>query len=382
MDIQLANVVASVDAKEDQQPIILAKEVELLLGINDTPLLYVGEHRNYVRINALGADIVRILQEHPTSLSYEDLEQALIMRYPGKEEQIAQKLTSFLQQLHDARVLTLPDAEQKPWVKRTVGKAVSRPMLRLGLWRPNRPVAYTLVRRFSVLTNDTTSTLLGLWLMIAVLIVGFVIVQYGTNIHIGNVVWPLVVLAFLLHLAVHEFCHTLVGSYYNVKIREIGVALLYYVLPVAYTDRTDSYRLRNPAQRMRISLAGPAFDISAAALSALLTLLTSGWLSATFHVILVLQTMTFISNLNPLMPSDGYHALEAFLGGVNFRRRAFVLFLHRVTLRKIPAYLRDLSQRQQIIYFVYGVIMVAYVSTVVLFVIWTVVSTILGVMKV
>lgn len=382
MEIQIANVVASVDAKEDQQPIILAKEVELLLGINDTPLLYVGEHRNYVRINALGADIVRILQEHPTSLSYEDLEQALITRYPGKEEQIAQKLTSFLQQLHDARVLALPNAERQPWMKRTVGKAASRPMLRLGIWRPNRPVAYALVRRFSSLANDTTSTLLGLWLMIAVLIVGFVIVQYGTNIHIGNVVWPLVVLAFLLHLAVHEFRHTLVGSYYNVKIREIGVALLYYVLPVAYTDRTDSYRLRNPAQRMCISLAGPAFDISAAALSAVLTLATSGWAGSTFHVILVLQTMTFISNLNPLMPSDGYHALEAFLGGVNFRRRAFVLFLHRVTLRKLPAYLRDLSQRQQIIYFVYGVIMVAYVSTVVLFVIWTVVSTILGVMKV
>ncbi|MBV9713422.1 MAG: hypothetical protein JO011_21165, partial [Ktedonobacteraceae bacterium] len=247
MDIQIANVGALVDAKEDRQPIILAKDIELLLGINDTPLVYVGEHRNYVRLNALGADIVRILQEHPDSLTYEDLEQTLITRYPGREAAIAQKLMAFLQQLHDAKVLTLPNAEQKPWVKRAVGKAASRPMLRLGLWRPDRPVAYALVRRFSVLANDTSSTLLGLWLMAAVLIVGFVIVQSGTNIHIGNVVWPLVVFAFLLHLTVHEFCHTLVGSYYNVKIREIGVALLYYVLPVAYTDRTDSYRLRNPA---------------------------------------------------------------------------------------------------------------------------------------
>ncbi len=382
MEIQIANVVALVDAQEDRQPIILARDIELLLGINDTPLLYVGEHRNYIRLNALGADIVRILQEHPDSLTYEDLAQIVNARYPGREAQIAQKLTAFLQQLHDAKALTLPNADQKPWVKRAVGKATSRPMLRLGLWRPDRPVAYTLVRRFSALANDTSSTLLGIWLMAAVLMVGFVVVQSGTNIHISNVVWPLVVVAFLLHLTIHEFCHTLVGSYYNVKIREIGVALLYYVLPVAYTDRTDSYRLRNPAQRMRISLAGPAFDISAAAISALFTLLTGGWVGATFHVLLALQTMTCISNLNPLMPSDGYHALEAFLGGVNFRRRAFVLFLHRITLRRLPAHLRDLSRDQQIIYFVYGVIMVVYVSIVILFILWTVVNSVLGVMKV
>ena len=382
METQVTNVVAPDDTDVARQPIILAKDVELLLGINDIPLLYVGEHQNYVRLNTLGADIVRILQERSDSLSCFELEQELVHRYPGKEELIAEKLTPFLQQLHEARVLLLPGAEQKPWVTRAAKKATSRPMLRLGLWRPNRPVAYGLVRRFSMLVNDTTSTLLGLWLIVATLVVFAVIVQFGTNMHIGSVVWPLVVCAFLLHLTVHEFCHTLVGSYYYVKIRAVGVALLYYVLPVAYTDRTDAYRLRDPKQRMRISLAGPAFDISAAAVSALISLLTGGWIGATFHVLLALQTMTFISNLNPLMPSDGYHALEAILGGVNFRRRAFVLFIHWMTLRKTPVYLRDLSRKQQIIYFVYALVMIVYVSTLLLFVIWMVFTTVLGVMKV
>ncbi len=385
--MQITNVIDTLDQDRVrntlQQPIILAKNVELLLGINDIPLLYVGEHRNYVRLNKLGADIIKQLQANPETLTRQDLANALSTRYPGQEVQIAQKLPQFLQQLHNARAITLPGAEVKhlPWGKRVLTALVRRPLLRLPLWRPNRPVAYALVRRVQFIANDVTSTLFGLWLMAALLIVGVTDVQASSTVHLEHVFWPLFVGAFLLHLTIHEFCHTLVSSYYKVKIREIGVALLYYILPVAYTDRTDGYRLRDPKERIRISLAGPAFDISAAALSALLINMTDGWVSTTFRALLLLQTTTFISNLNPLMPSDGYHALEAAVGGVNFRRRAVEIFLHRITFRPLPAYLRDLTPRQCMMHFIYALFMLAYIGLLVFIVtlmVFHIVNSIVG----
>ena len=49
------------------------------------------------------------------------------------------------------------------------------------------------------------------------------------------------------------------------------------------------------------------------------------------------KSCSILSNLNPLLPTDGYHALEAGLGALNFRRRAFDYTTHRLFGRPLPS---------------------------------------------
>lgn len=370
---------AQVYAYDLQAPIVLGEGIEMLLGMNDIPLLYVEQGQNYIRLSPLGADIMRMLLEKPNSLTPAALEEALAARYPGREAEVREKLARFLQQLHTARVITLPGtAPREPVTERVLRRVAYRPMLRLGLWRPRRPLAYHFVRRFACLSGDTTQIILTLWLMAAAICTGYALVKMGTSFQGGGVLWPLVIGLFLLHLVLHELSHTLVSSYYDVKIREIGVALLYYFFPVAYADRTDGYRLRVPKQRIYISLAGPAFDLSAAALSGLLALSTGGWLGNSLHALMFFEFAMFISNLNPLMPSDGYHALEALFGELNFRHRAFRLLFSLLTLRKLPAQLSRLTWRQKALYLGYGLLACAYVSLLAFFMFKLITGVLLG----
>ncbi|HZU66444.1 MAG TPA: PqqD family peptide modification chaperone [Ktedonobacteraceae bacterium] len=369
---------------EDRRPIILAEGIELLSGMNDIPLLYNAKRKSYIRLSTLAAEVMRMLLESPTSLTREDIEQALSARYPGKEAQIADKVRAFLGQLQDAEVIVQPAGEgARPTPKfsprKFARKVLRRPMLRIGLWHPEKPLAQNLVHRVDALAGDTSKTLLGLWFMVATLTAFYVLVQHGAGLRVGQIVWPLVIGYFLLHLTLHELSHTLVSSYYGVRIREIGLALLYYILPVAYADRTDGYRLRDPRQRIHIALAGPAFDISAAAITAALVLASSGWLSASLYVVLFIEVATFISNLNPLMPSDGYHALEAAFGELNFRQRTFLLYWHWLTFRTLPAQLRALPARRKLVHAAYGLLMFGYLGLIVFFLLHIVAGLIVGV---
>ncbi len=342
--------------------ITVVEGLELLRGMNDIPLLYIGARQQYVRLSPLGFEVVQILLNASAPLSVADLEQVLQASYPGRGEEIHRKLADFLAQLHRSGGIILPEvppADALP--DRVIRTVARRPMLRLALWRPQLPPAYRLVQHCRKLSGDVFQTLIALWLMLAAFTAGMAAVRLGTNLAGGAINWLIVMALFALHLVLHEMSHTLVSSYYGVRVRELGIALLYYIFPVAYTDRTDAYRLRDPRQRIRISLAGPAFDISGASISGLLALTTTGWLSATAHALSLIQLLTFFSNLNPLMPSDGYHALEAAFGELNFRQRTFFLLWHCITLRPLPAYLRDIAPRQKWFYLCYALLMLGYI---------------------
>jgi putative peptide zinc metalloprotease protein len=173
--------------------------------------------------------------------------------------------------------------------------------------------------------------MVGLAALFAPAAVIYAVARGGVTIKHADVSLPFIIGGLLLHAIIHELSHALVGSYYGVKIREFGIALLYYFLPVAYTDRTDAYRLRDFNSRAAIAMAGPMFDLYGAGISAAASCLTSGTAAVNFRLLMWMQVITFISNLNPLMPGDGYHVLEAWFGALNFRRRAFSLLFRRLS---------------------------------------------------
>jgi putative peptide zinc metalloprotease protein len=66
-----------------------------------------------------------------------------------------------------------------------------------------------------------------------------------------------------------------------------------------------------------------------------------------------------------LFPTDGYHALEAAFGGLNFRRRAFGYAGHRILRRPLPSALVSTSRTQRVGYTLYTAVAVLYMTFVV-----------------
>ncbi len=84
-----------------------------------------------------------------------------------------------------------------------------------------------------------------LLLLSAITSVIFLQITEGIQLNWTTVQWGWVAIIMILHLALHEIAHAIVTKAYGITIREAGIALLYYFIPVAYVDRTDTYRLKS-----------------------------------------------------------------------------------------------------------------------------------------
>ena len=352
----------------------LVEDVELFTGMNNVPMLYLAKQDKYIRLSPLGAKVITLLTAHQTTSS-DDLVNVLAELYPSRKEEISQKALSFLSQLAHMGVIDSSEPHnQQPsnigWWQQLLLLLLSiiqffqkRSMLRIKVWHPNKPVAESFFNKVREIGLDKSGTLLlYAWLLIALVTSGYITIIDGMLFNPDLIAWPFIIGIYLLHMILHELSHVFVSSYYKVKIRSVGIGLLYYVLPFFYMDRTDSYRLQATKHHAYIALAGPAFDISAATVSALIATLTTGWLKASFHVLLITQIVTFIADINPLLPTDGYRALEAFSKSINFRQRAFQLVFYTLIRKKMPGYLSAQPFKVRFAYFSYGVLSAAWMT--------------------
>ena len=112
-----------------------------------------------------------------------------------------------------------------------------------------------------------------------------------------------------------------------------------------------------------------------------MALWTTGAVNATLSVVFYSQIFLFLTNINPLLPSDGYRAIEALARHLNFRRRAFTVLLRRVTFLPLPVHLRNLTIKQELFYAGYAAVAVLFTSYLFwafLKFVWTVFSAVKG----
>ena len=122
----------------------------------------------------------------------------------------------------------------------------------------------------------------------------------------------------------HELGHAYTAARYGCRVQTMGVGFLIMV-PVLYTDTTDSWKLTSRWQRAAIAAAGTVVELSVAMLA------TFAWHlcpeGVTKSVLFVLATTSWIMglfiNLNPLLRFDGYYVLSDWLGVPNLQSRAF-----------------------------------------------------------
>lgn len=167
----------------------------------------------------------------------------------------------------------------------------------------------------------------------------------------------LIIVEIILHEIAHGLSLTLLGG----QTRDVGIGIHYFLIPYAYTNTTDAYRL-NRRGRLLVSLAGPMVDLSLLGINA--TLLSTGILTPAASQIVIVwmafQVMLLLWNANPFLPFDGYYVLADLLNEPALRREAFRY------LRSLPRRLmgRAVADRhtpgQHRIYLGYGLLTAVY----------------------
>jgi putative peptide zinc metalloprotease protein len=124
----------------------------------------------------------------------------------------------------------------------------------------------------------------------------------------------------------HELGHAFTAKRYGCRVPAMGVAFL-VLLPVAYTDTNEVWKLPNRRQRLNVAAAGVITELIVAMWATLAwVLLPEGALKA---MAFMLATTTWIAtltiNASPFMRFDGYFLLSDWLDMPNLHSRAFAL---------------------------------------------------------
>src|ERR671914_727593 len=138
--------------------------------------------------------------------------------------------------------------------------------------------------------------------------------------------------------AFHEIGHAAACRYGGARPGVMGVGF-YLVWPAFYCDVTDAYRLGR-AGRLRVDLGGVYFN-------AIFALLAGGGYFATGQegllLIAVLQHLTIVQQLLPLLRFDGYYVLSDLTGVPDILSRIGPIFRSLVPFRSPEPQVRELK---------------------------------------
>ncbi|MEZ5094794.1 MAG: PqqD family peptide modification chaperone [Nocardioides sp.] len=333
----------------------LRRGLEIINGMDDLPMIFDPVTGSYHRLSRSARALVDYLDGTRTQ---DDLVR-LLAPTPAERERLLPQVGAFVAGLDKSGLLEgseAPAAVRRSRVSST--RWMPRIVLTRSLPRLLEPPA-RLLRRLPLAGLSTVATVLA--------VVGFVVGAVVLS-RLGlpardraGAVFLMAVGVQLTLIFVHEAAHALVAQVQRVPVRGLGVALLFYFMPVAYVDRTDAYRLRNRGGRLAIALAGIVADGLTCGITALVAATSDGVVRETAAMLIGLQLVALMVNLNPLMPGDGYTALETASGMVDFRGRAFFLVRSWVRRAPLPVHLASLSRKARIGYATYAVVAASYV---------------------
>lgn len=133
-------------------------------------------------------------------------------------------------------------------------------------------------------------------------------------------------LALVVIKIFHELGHAYMTIRFGCKIPTMGVALM-VLMPVLYTDTTDSWRLVSRRQRLLIGAAGMLIELHIALIATFLwSFLPDGlFRSIAFIFATTSWILSIAINTNVLMRFDGYYILSDLWGIENLQSRSFAM---------------------------------------------------------
>jgi putative peptide zinc metalloprotease protein len=183
-------------------------------------------------------------------------------------------------------------------------------------------------------------------------------------------------LALLFSKCLHEFGHAITATRYGVRVAHMGVAML-VMLPLPYTDTSESWKLSKPKQRLHIAAAGIITELALAGIATLAwSLADDGALkSALFFLATTSWLLTIAVNVSPFMRFDGYFILSDLLDFPNLHERAGALaktWLRRTALGVRDIWPEDFSNKKRRILIAFASFTWLYRVTVFLGIAWLV----------
>jgi putative peptide zinc metalloprotease protein len=132
--------------------------------------------------------------------------------------------------------------------------------------------------------------------------------------------------------ALHEFAHGFACKHFGGDVREMGVLLIYYVLPGFYCNVTDIYRMGRKQQRLWVIFAGIYWQLLVSAAGGLLWLVSTPYtlVADVSMLVFIGGSFNILINCNPLIKLDGYYALSQALGIVNLQGKSTAFVSSRV----------------------------------------------------
>jgi putative peptide zinc metalloprotease protein len=340
------------DAWLDGEQLALRPEVEKIQGADDQQLLFSTDEGRYTRLSRSGAQLVKLLDGRRTGRQI----QAAVEKMGPAGERLSPSIPPFLTELRQANVLNVAPAEERGAQK--IARRAGGPLMkRLPLTRSTHAVVEPLARLAERTPKVLRAGLLPLLLSFAVTLVAFALFSGPSA---AGAFVPVAILVLLAQITTHELAHAFACERRGVPVREAGIGLMLGVIPVAYVDRTDAYRVRSRKGRAAIALAGPANDLLWAGATGAVILLADGAVAETATLVLFFQLALLAANLNLILPTDGYHAIEAMAGEMNFRGRATSYVVHRLLRQPLPSTLQTVGRRRRAAYVSFVVAAVLY----------------------
>ena len=351
----------------------LRRGVSLIVGMDNQPMLFDSDSGKYHRLGAAAAFIVGQFDGvRPLPTIIEELPQDI-------DEAGAKRITSLVDNLRDKSLLV--GSEPAPAVpaapartRRTRGRhtaqprqarhlKVERPRRSGGWWLPRIIIArkyHRIVAPIVTLLQRLPARALS-WVFLALAVCGYaagamVLSSLAGGPRPGVLVVITAVVIQLVSILLHESWHAIVAGYLGTPIRGLGVALMFWAIPIAYVDRTDSYRVRSRRGLTMLALAGIFSDGVVCGLEAAIAWASTGTVRQVALTLCAFQLTMLVTNLNPFTQSDGVAAIEAATGSVNLRGRS--MFVLRCVLRRqpLPPALAVMRPAVRWGYFIYGLL--------------------------
>ena len=353
----------------------LRRGVSLIVGMDNQPMLFDSDSGKYHRLGAAAAFIVGQFDGvRPLPTIIEELPQDI-------DEAGAKRITSLVDNLRDKSLLVgsepapaaaVPAAPAR--TRRTRGRhtaqprqarhlKVEKPRRSGGWWLPRIIIArkyHRIVAPIVTLLQRLPARALS-WVFLALAVCGYaagamVLSSLAGGPRPGVLVVIAAVVIQLVSILLHESWHAIVAGYLGTPIRGLGVALMFWAIPIAYVDRTDSYRVRSRRGLTMLALAGIFSDGVVCGLEAAIAWASTGTVRQVALTLCAFQLTMLVTNLNPFTQSDGVAAVEAATGSVNLRGRSMFVLRRVLTRQPLPPALAVMRPAVRWGYFIYGLL--------------------------
>jgi hypothetical protein len=166
-------------------------------------------------------------------------------------------------------------------------------------------------------------------------------------------------------IAIHELGHAYACKHFGGQVHEMGFMLLYFE-PCFYCNVNDAWSFPELRSRLWVTAAGSWIQFVLAGIAAIVwSVAAPGTLvsEVAFATVLVGGVTNIASNMNPLIPLDGYFALSDWLEIPNLRQRAFGHFTWWIKRHLLGIDLEEptVTERERRVFLWYGALAATYI---------------------